>query len=789
MITKIYIENQLLDLFKDETMDLTSSIADTDDITKINSDYTKSFTVPASDNNNKIFKHYYNADIDNTFDARTKKNAYIELGGLPFRTGKMRLDKVIVKKGKPSSYSINFWGNLVNFKTLIKEDELTSLDLSAYTHEYNSDNVKLGLTNGLFGGDIVYNLLSKKRQFIYDETPSNNTNTDALVNISYNGNNRGIVWSELNPSIRLLSIIEAIEYKYGFMFSRDFFGRNEFTNLYMWLNNSAKVDELPKQVHEVDFDGGDSTWVNLTTNTGTFYVEFNSTFDYTRFRHYLTITPDIASSSFPYTLKCFLNGVLFSEATYTGTQTDTKVSTIFNIYNGTYTLRYEIEAPVNFTYSSSWENTQSIRTSFGVPPVITARITTSSGFSFTSDLLINTILPKIKIIDFLKGLVSMFKLVLIPDNDGLVYVNNTNDYYREGNLINISDYVDFETYDVSRGVIKNNLDFKFKEPKTILNKQFKLNTGISYGDESANLTDENGEPLDGDSLEINLPFETVLFERLTNLQTGELSNVQYGLILDEKLEPTNPEPFIFYNDLVQLGTNKLSFINDSGVSELINTNISTPSHTIRVDVSDFSVLWGVEFSTWNYNAIYGTLFKNYWEPYVESIFNIKKRNFKFKAFLPVHILTKMQLNDVLFIKNRYYRINDFTVNLNTGESELNLINTFETNFGLFLPSSENVFLNYKAQSTSVYVSNGSVMNIVLQDIGFGTSWATVIQSGSNIVITVTENTLIENRLLIINVDNGSGKSFSIILNQDNKIVTFDTNIQTFDNTILTFDAE
>ncbi len=789
MLTKIYIEGQLLDLFKDEAMELTSSIADTDDITKINSDYTKSFTVPASDNNNRIFKHYYNADIDNTFDARTKKNAYIELGGLSFRTGKMRLDKVIVKKGKPSSYSVNFWGNLVNFKTLIKEDELTSLDLTGYTHEYNSDNVKLGLTNGLFGGDIVYNLLSKKRQFLYDETTSNNTNTDRLVNIAHNGSNRGVVWSELNPSIRLLSIIEAIESKYGFMFSRDFFGRAEFSNLYMWLNNSAKVDELPKQTHEVNFDGGDSTWVNLTTNTGTFYVEFNSTFDYTRFQNYLTITPNIASSSLPYTLKCFLNGVLFSETTYVGTQMDVKVSGIFGVYNGTYTLRYEIEAPINFTFSSSWENTQIVSTSFGVPQTYTTRVTTSSGFSFTDDLLINTLLPKIKIIDFLKGLISMFKLVLIPDNNNFVYVNNTNDYYKEGSLIDISNYIDYESYDVSRGVIKNKIDFRFKEPKTILNKQFKLNTTIAYGDENANLTDQNGEPLDGDSLEINLPFETVLFERLTNLQNGTLSNIQYGLILDEKLEPTNPEPFIFYNDTVQLGTSKISFINDSGVSELINSDINTPSHTIRVNNSDFSVLWGVEFSTWDYNAIYGTLFKNYWQPYVEAIFNIKKRNFKFKGFLPIHILTKIQLNDILFIKNRYYRINDFTVSLNNGEAELNLINTFETNFGLFLPSSENIFLNYKAQSVFVFVSNGSVMNIVLQDVGFGTSWATVTQSGSNLVIDVTENTIIENRILIINVDNGGGKSFSIALNQDNKIVTFDTTIQTFDDTILTFDAQ
>ena len=44
----IYIEGQKLDLFKDEVIELNSSVANTDDVTKINTDYTKTFTVPAS---------------------------------------------------------------------------------------------------------------------------------------------------------------------------------------------------------------------------------------------------------------------------------------------------------------------------------------------------------------------------------------------------------------------------------------------------------------------------------------------------------------------------------------------------------------------------------------------------------------------------------------------------------------------------------------------------------------------------------------------------------------------
>jgi len=427
-------------------MELNSSIANSDDITKINSDYTKTFTVPASKNNNTIFKHYYNADIDNTFDARTKKNAAIEMDGFPFRTGKMRLEKVSVKSGKPSSYTINFWGDLVNFKDLIKDDELSSLDLSAYNHSYNSANVKLGLTTGLFSGDILYNLFSKKRQFLYDETPTNDTNTDALVNIAYNGVARGVVWSELQPSIRLLSIIEAIEAKYDFVFTRDFFDRTDFTNLYMWVNRDKKADELPKQTNPVDFDGGDSTWVNLTTNTGTFTVYRNMSdfWDYTRFSHDLTITPDVTSLSTPYKLKVYHNDILFSETPYTGVQIHPLSTSSFPLIFGThtYTVRFEIEAPVNFSFSASWKNIQTISTAFGSgDDIVTTRITTASLDSFTAVLDIVTMLPKMKIIDFLKGLFGMFKLVAIPQPNTDVYINNIDDYYREGTLYDITKYL------------------------------------------------------------------------------------------------------------------------------------------------------------------------------------------------------------------------------------------------------------------------------------------------------------------------------------------------------------
>ena len=98
MIVGIFIGNDKLELFADENIEIVSSITDSSDITKNTTDYSKGFTVPASDRNNAIFKHYYNATVDNTFDARIKVEGRIELDGLPFKSGKIRLERQVKRR-------------------------------------------------------------------------------------------------------------------------------------------------------------------------------------------------------------------------------------------------------------------------------------------------------------------------------------------------------------------------------------------------------------------------------------------------------------------------------------------------------------------------------------------------------------------------------------------------------------------------------------------------------------------------------------------------------------------
>ena len=75
---QIYVENKRIDLFEDEKIQVKSSVQNISDISKVFTDFSQGFNVPASDNNNSIFGFYYNNDLDQ-FNANTRVDCRIEI--------------------------------------------------------------------------------------------------------------------------------------------------------------------------------------------------------------------------------------------------------------------------------------------------------------------------------------------------------------------------------------------------------------------------------------------------------------------------------------------------------------------------------------------------------------------------------------------------------------------------------------------------------------------------------------------------------------------------------------
>lgn len=752
MIVELYIGTDKLDLFGDENIQITSAVADISDITKNLTDYSKNFTVPASETNNRIFKHYYDATIDNTFDARTKVNAYIYLDGVLFKQGKLQLNKVTIKKGRPSSYDLFFFGNLLNLAKLLGDDKLVDLDLSAFDHNYTSANVKQGLESSLFGGDLVYSLFAKQ-QYSYDSDPSNTTNLETLVNIAWQGgaNSNGIEYNTLRPSLKNIRILEAIESKYGLTFSRDFFGRSEFTDTFLWLNNTSERKGGGGTVR-VDFDGGDFTFIDPVTDVGsypTFRFDLGLAVTYSIF---FDVTPEIGYENVPYTILYYINNELIAEYNdigFASIQNKLRYKGFFE----TYEVYFEIRTEDEFSFHTGFVQAQDLTTGGN----IYLAITTSSSQTIGSSSKFDTIAPDIKIIDYLKGFFQMFKLVVVPTSETGLYVNTIQDYYKQGESFDITKYVDQENYTVERGELLNEINYSFEDPKTILNLEFEKQNNIYYGNEESTIrvdpNDPNSEQIDGKKEEYKVPFEIIMYNRLIDDNDNGETNIMYAPVIDEELKPVNPAPHIHYNINQSLGAKTIGLIDEVN-NKIEVTSLNTPFHCEKITDPDYSILFSQELNEWNGTTMLNTLYSNHHAQYIAGIFNIKRRNYKYKAFLPFQILTKISLDDVLKINEQFFRIDKYTTNLRTKQVDLELITAFDVNLNRVEADRTFILVDYTAQTTSVFVTNIQTPTLTKIDTGFGTGWLTVTQVGNNIFFDFTQNPLSSSRLMEVELTQG-----------------------------------
>ena len=889
-MVEIYIGNTKVDQYKDEAVTVVSSVLDVSDITKNTGDYSKTFSVPASKSNNLLFKHWYNANIDNGFDARTKVEGRIEIDGIPFKIGKFRLYKVNVKKGVAVSYTVNFFGNLVDVSETLGKDKISSLDLTAYDHDYNSYNVALGLQDGLFNKDIIYSLQTGKRYF-YNSNANVGDFDENQINIAYNGSGTGVLWDDINPSLKLIRIIEAIETKYsagtiqvdtinitsgagslggnavliinniqysipvtsvggsltnaatqintyintnvtGFtstvantlititadevgnvgttvfnansalffdgtvtsvvvgsrsyenpiVFSRDFFGTSEFENLYMWLKPDANTPAggFPQII---DWDSGDFTFMNEFTNIGAYETSNTSASDDDiNFIINLTITPVSGFEDVPYTVIWYngseeylvednVDGVNLTQSFISS-----DAATIWN-------LSFAIKSINEFQYTSELYQ---FRVDTGGPN--TTAYTYGSASTTQSIFSVSQQIPDIEIIDLLKGLFNMYKLVVIPQDDGTLYVNTLQSYYDQGERYDVTKYIDNEKNEVQRGEILNEIDIKFQESETILAEQFRSTNNRGFGDSLVRLEDENGKLLDGDSLEMELPFEQFVYERLQDQNDGEITNVVTATVADETIEPVDTAPNIHYVSLQNLGSRDIAFVDNLGARSIWNAPINVPSHASTLTSALHSTLFEAEFSNWDGAQITNTLYKNHYENYIKAIFNIKRRTFTYRAVLPVNIVTKLELNDVIRIGSNDYRINKYGYNILNGATVLELINGFDNILGTGFLIPKSIVLNTDAQSLKYNVPNAKLgYTIALTDLGFGTDWVTVNTTGDVVMINVTQSfETIRN----LNIVFTGPEVYTVFLSQfGSPSITFDNNITTFDNTNITWDSK
>jgi len=682
---------QRLDLFKDEKISITSQIGNANDIGKLYTDYTQTFSIPASKNNNQILSHWYESSIDNGFDHRMRYDAFIEVNTHRFKDGTIQLEKADKKDGFIESYSVTFYGNLVQLKDVIKDDKLNTLDYTSLNHTYNSGSIsdRILFNNPISGGpdyNVRYPLIGNA--FKYEYQTGSVTNDITL-------STGAIKWNELFPAIKLSSIFSFIQAKYGVTFTGSFFNLNQWKKLHLYLKNALSMSEITQRF-KMDYSSIVTTSpfvafpeFNLTTDTLTSswsFVPSNAVGDIYIYIN-ITVTPLSGFTTIPYSVFCYRDGELYRSFTnLTGTRT-VRGEEVRRRTDGSthkYTFSFSSAQTMNFTSEVI------LQRCYGTPPGGAQTITRSKAISGTLSTINNidivNYIPDIKTIDFLTGIIKTFNLMIIPKPNNTYEFAPLEMFYNAGKTLDITEYTYENEMSINKPKLFKSINFTYEESKNILNDQFKSLYGNAYGD----LIYKSERITENATYDIKLPFENVLFEVPTQ---GKL--FQTATLIDKDLKPYIPKPMLIYMSgrvTALTGSDRIYLTASSGSpTTLVNyQRFSNEYDNMPTDVNHAQLMtmnFGNEQSSWlNELAPQGLYYRHY-KNFIDNLYDIKTRMVKVKALLPASLLGStvtngagiplgIALNDRLVIRNKRYIINSFTSDLTTGETDFELLTDY-----------------------------------------------------------------------------------------------------------------
>ena len=684
---QIYDDYIKLELFKDESVSITDTIQNVKDPAKIFAPFSQQFSIPASKHNNKFFKHYYNSEIENSFDARFQGDGLIQLNGIDYKIGKLRLTSVELKNNVAYSYKLVFTGETVEFKQILAENELSSLiypdDLN---FEYTSDFVKSRLLGSAINEDVIFPLITHSKNMRYGYN-GNAGYKDAITNTYLN-------YADLKPAIKVKAIFNAIERTYPqIKFSNEFLNSSVFNSIRLWLHREegylsnadeggAIQDIINRFYAPPSVDDAENNYDLVSGNEQRFAIPtIGNTivgFEIIGYKFNLTVNSNDPDREYEVRiLKTSDNSELFIE-TGVGTQTFTHILNKFN-YDETI-IDVTIKISSNNTLGLSQDlQVQKVKLISGGEQVLSTGNYEKAATGVENIVTISNHLPKMKIFDFIKNIFTMFNLTAYKE-DGIITVLPLDDYYNAGKTYDITEYVDTSKKTVSKLLQFRNMNFNFKSKKSYLIQYSEETQGNKFSEESY-----GNDEWDGGDYKIEVDFEKMMYERLTDEITGNLTTIVQGAMLDKKFEPTIGKPLIFFAANTPTNGDDIEFENpNNSISNLtsyirpsnsvVNFSTGNISNTLNfgIEVDEYTLTTGGDTQT-----LSNDLFTKYYRNYIINLFSKNARKTNVSAYLPLNIILKYRLNDIFVIGTTRYRINSIKTNLLTNKSDLELYNLIE----------------------------------------------------------------------------------------------------------------
>ena len=686
----------ICDLYEDEDIPLSLSVDDFKNVAEKVQSYSKAFNLPATKRNNKIFDNIFEVTRTDTglnFNPYKKTKCILKQDGFLLFEGYLRMIDISDKEGE-ISYNVNLYSEVIALADVLGERTFSDLDFSELNHAYNYTEIRnswqgiLGLTNplpvGSFAGTagtsvtevLRYPFCDWTHQYTFDAS----SGFPVLPNLE----------SSFRPFISLKYLINRIFEATDFTYESTFFDTADFGNLFMDFNwGSADVPtvgntntfsgiwakQIGSTINPSVYAGTTFTNLELFGNgTNTLPSSYNTTTHKitatnTNQQYNITATYRIenTSTTVAQTIECqwILNGTTVINATTFSIPVSSYVdysSTFSEILNTGDTLEAQ------FKRSNPFSSNTVRQFEMGITPTAVATFSINTA-AITSSILLQTLRGELGQWDFLKGLMTMFNLVTLPDEDnpsnikiepyGDIFINNPDSVELDWtDKIDVSEMKLMPLTDLNKKTI-----FKFVEDEDdyAFNK-YKFDVGGHlYGSKKYDASEFT--ILAGEDEIIAEPFAATVVKSLEDIFADFITPAVYSYNPDDNTsEGFENSPRIMYKNGVKTLTSCTYFVPDqNGVlgdafeDEFLQfshlTNIPTITGSRDFHFGQCQLLPPVG------NSVPDNLFNLYWLPYYSELYNPDTRIMTIKVNLSPSDINTFKFNDTVFIKNRIFRVN------------------------------------------------------------------------------------------------------------------------------------
>ena len=703
----------ICDLYEEEAIPLTLSVDDFKNAAEQVKSYSKDFDLPATKRNNKIFDNIFEvtrADDGLVFNPLKQTRAALKQDGFLLFEGYLRLINIKDQEGE-ISYNVNLFSQVIALADRLQDLTFDNIDFTELNHAYNRTNIissadtdGLALTNplpvGTFAGtagasvtDVLkYPFIDWDHQFLVGGTGSGTGATS--------GN------PAFRPCIKIKYLIDKIFANSGFNYTSDFFNTTEFSKLFMDFNWGAGGS--PSGVVDNTGVGAIDYPAHLTLSTAAFaLIPFNAN-SYPAGLGYLASGSTDFRASTDNQLYDITYGFQYDVASSSGAWSfdlewrhfDTSAGTTTVINHQTITgsgnvfsalvaeVSFSIFLDTNDTIGVYAKNTTATSPPtirfLGTSTIIAGANTIVSTWSniFVSSEILKTKRGLIKQFDFLKGILKMFNLVTLADDnnpDNILIEPYSDVFIDNGSGSSLASRsiqhdwtgkIDVSQIELKPLDLKRTTIFKFVEDEddypTMVYKN--ATSGRLYG--SLTWSASNFDILDGEEEIIADPFGATLVKPLADIYPDLIIPCIYSMNDAGETESFENSPRILYNNgKVTLSNPSTYFLPaQNGVAES-NVNLYLRfSH-----LSDVPTALGTNdyyFTSQQIPSALGfspanNLFSIYWQPYYSELYHPDTRTMTLKVNLNASDINTFKFTDKVFIKNRVFRINKIEYKPNT----------------------------------------------------------------------------------------------------------------------------